>query len=257
MVKGLDRFRDHFSNFGEYYVLIGGTACDLAFSAVGLEFRATRDIDIVLMVERLDDVFGQALMDFVETGGYEHRQHAGDKDVLQFYRFTNPERDDFPSMLELFSRKPSLIRPLSDGYLTPIPFGEDMVSLSAILIDDDYYSMIQRGRTSVDGVSTLTPEALIPLKARAWLDLTIRKESGEEVDSKDIKKHKNDVFRLLTLLTEDMRVALPRSVRKELTRFLEAIESAPPDFKALGLTGLKFEDAADVLRQIYFDIELE
>jgi hypothetical protein len=84
MVKGLDKFRDHFSNFGVNYVLIGGTACDLAFSALGLEFRTTRDLDIVLMVELLDEAFGQVLMDFVEAGGYEHRQRAGDGDALQF-----------------------------------------------------------------------------------------------------------------------------------------------------------------------------
>ncbi len=29
MVKGLDLFRDHFRDFADRYVLIGGTACDL------------------------------------------------------------------------------------------------------------------------------------------------------------------------------------------------------------------------------------
>jgi len=29
MVKGLDLFRDHFRDFTDRYVLIGGTACDL------------------------------------------------------------------------------------------------------------------------------------------------------------------------------------------------------------------------------------
>ena len=35
---------------------------------------------------------------------------------------------------------------------------------------------------------------LIALKARAWLDLTEREKRGEKIDSKTIKKHKNDVF---------------------------------------------------------------
>lgn len=33
MVKGLHRFREHFKAFTDRYVLIGGTACDLAFTA--------------------------------------------------------------------------------------------------------------------------------------------------------------------------------------------------------------------------------
>jgi hypothetical protein len=41
---------------------------------------------------------------------------------------------------------------------------------------------------------------LIALKARAWLDLTERAERGEQIDSKTIKKHKNDVFRSIVIL---------------------------------------------------------
>ena len=41
---------------------------------------------------------------------------------------------------------------------------------------------------------------LIPFKAKAWMDLTDRKAAGEHVDSKNIKKHKNDVFRLTELI---------------------------------------------------------
>lgn len=31
MVKGLDTFRDYFSDFTDQYVLIGGAACDISF----------------------------------------------------------------------------------------------------------------------------------------------------------------------------------------------------------------------------------
>jgi hypothetical protein len=50
--------------------------------------------------------------------------------------------------------------------------------------------------------SALKPEALIPLKAAAWLDLTRRKTAGEIVDSKDIQKHRRDVFRLFAVLSQ-------------------------------------------------------
>lgn len=71
MVKGLDLFREHFSGFRDRYVLIGGTACDLAMTEAGLSFRATKDLDIVLCVEALDVEFAKAFWAFVAAGRYQ------------------------------------------------------------------------------------------------------------------------------------------------------------------------------------------
>ena len=60
MVKGLETFREHFANFTDCYLIIGGTACDLALTEAGLEFRATKDIDVVLCLETIDAEFGEA-----------------------------------------------------------------------------------------------------------------------------------------------------------------------------------------------------
>ncbi|RZB30108.1 MAG: hypothetical protein SRB1_02388 [Desulfobacteraceae bacterium Eth-SRB1] len=46
MVRGLDLFRDYFKDYTDKYILIGGTACDLAMESMGLNFRATKDLDI-------------------------------------------------------------------------------------------------------------------------------------------------------------------------------------------------------------------
>ncbi len=35
---------------------------------------------------------------------------------------------------------------------------------------------------------------------KAWLDLLHRKSEGEQINSRNIRKHKNDVFRLTELL---------------------------------------------------------
>lgn len=74
MVKGLDLFRGHFAELGDQYVLIGGTAATLAMAEAGLEFRATKDLDIVLHMEALTPAFGTAFWAFVEKGGYKIRQ---------------------------------------------------------------------------------------------------------------------------------------------------------------------------------------
>lgn len=60
MVKGLHIFRDKFRKYADQYALIGGTACDLAMTAAGLEFRATKDLDIVLCIEAVDAAFVDA-----------------------------------------------------------------------------------------------------------------------------------------------------------------------------------------------------
>lgn len=47
---------------------------------------------------------------------------------------------------------------------------EDTSSLSAILLNDDFYNFMLQGRAVVDGISVLRAEYLIPFKMFAWLD---------------------------------------------------------------------------------------
>ena len=54
------------------------------------------------------------------------------------------------------------------------------------------------------------------LKTKAWLDLTERKEAGEaNVDSTDIKKHKNDVYRLSQLLSKTPLEHVPNQIASD------------------------------------------
>ena len=50
MVKGIDSFKNWFQGYEEQYVIIGGTACDILMTNEELSFRATKDIDLVLIV---------------------------------------------------------------------------------------------------------------------------------------------------------------------------------------------------------------
>ena len=51
MVRGIERFKEFFSEYTGRYVIIGGTACDIILGNEGSEFRATKDLDIVLLLE--------------------------------------------------------------------------------------------------------------------------------------------------------------------------------------------------------------
>lgn len=62
MVIGLEKFKERFKQFWNQYVIIGGTACNLIMENEELPFRATKDIDIVLIVEVLTVEFGRQFL---------------------------------------------------------------------------------------------------------------------------------------------------------------------------------------------------
>ena len=126
-------------------------------------------------------------------------------------------------MVELFARAPDGLEPAEGSQLTPIPLEEAVSSLSAILLDDAYYEFIMTGRREVEGLPWVGEDRLIPLKAVAWLDLTARKEQGEQVDSRDIRKHLNDVLRLAQLFAPATRIPLAQRISEDMIRFLTAL----------------------------------
>lgn len=240
MVKGLDRFRQHFRGAEDAFVIIGGAACDAWFSARGAQFRLTRDLDIVLIVEAVDAAFVSKLWSFVKAGQYRKRERADGKPV--FYRFQQPAEPDYPSMLELFSRPPSQIVLDADETLTPIPAGEDVSSLSAIILDEDYYRLIMGRREIRDGLPMVGPACLIPLKMRAWLDLTRRVAEGERIDAEDIRKHRNDLFRLaLYLPAAPTNEPVAGVVREDMLRFVSTFDPTHPEWPAV-LASLRATD---------------
>lgn len=249
MVRGLERFRSAFAAHPDAFVLIGGTACHLAMAQVGSTFRTTHDFDIVLCLEQMDADFARTLWRFIAEGGYSAREkHGGGHHV---YRFHRPADDSYPAMLELFSRLPDELTVPPGSTLTPIPMGEDISSLSAILLDDAYYGLVQVGRRIHEGLPFLAPEYLVPLKARAWLDLTDRRTAGEAIDSADIRKHRNDCLRLVALIPGDRLVPLPPSVRSDMERFIAAVSTADIQPKALGLGSVQLADLTAAMRQLY------
>ncbi len=246
MVRGLELFRQHFAGHADQFVLIGGTAAALAMEEAGLEFRATKDLDIVLHIEALTPNFGEVFWGFIEAGGYAIRQ-ASDTGKPVLYRFQKPADARFPVMLELFCRAPEGIRLAAGSRLTPVPLDDAVASLSAILLDDTYYEFILAGRRQVDGLPWVGEDRLIPLKASAWLDLGERQARGEPVDSKNIRKHANDVLRLSQLLTPGVVIALAPRIAQDLRRFLDGISAdGSIDPKSLGFS----RSLADVVERV-------
>lgn len=251
MVKGLDVFRDHFKGFEDRYVLIGGAASSIVMEEAGTDFRTTKDLDIVLCIESLDSDFVQRFWNFIENGEYSSRQKSTGKKL--FYRFHSPQNQDFPYMLELFSRIPnSLETTAKDSQLTPIPVEEDVSSLSAILLASVYYDFIHQNIKVIENLPVIGPEILIPLKAKAWLDLIERKTLGGNIDSKDIRKHRNDVFRLFPLLPGNLSIIFPEEIKEDLKQFTDKVVSdSKINLKTLGIRTQSLNGVISRLKELY------
>ncbi len=128
-----------------------------------------------------------------------------------------PVEKVFTVLLQPFRpRVPDALSIGDDSYLTPFSMDEEVSSLSAILLVEDYYEFIHAGKQETDGLPVLGLTYLIPLKATAWLDLMKRREAGEAIDEKGIKTHKNDVSRLYQIIDPEQSISLPGSIEEDL-----------------------------------------
>ena len=230
MVRGLDKFSQHFVGLEDCFILIGGTACELWMGSQGLDFRATKDLDIVLVVEALKPEFFERFWTFIRAGDY--RSHEQSETRPNFYRFTNPQDQAYPVMIELLTH--NVLDLPADVHLTPIPVEDDVSSLSAILLDEAYYGYVVESRMNINEVPTIPAHCLIPLKARAYLDLSTRRQAGDTTaNERHIKKHRNDVFRLYQTLAPTDRYPLPGPLQTDLKQFLDQLPPDAPDWSAI------------------------
>lgn len=246
MVEGMMSFRKKFAGYEDCYTIIGGAACDILMSEAELSFRRTKDIDIILILEDKRAEFARIFWEYIKEGDYK----CGWKNSpeMHFYRFTEPKAG-YPVMIELFSKKPGYQLEITEGII-PVHIEEDISSLSAILLQKDFYDFMLRGKRTVQGVSVLTAEYLIPFKMYAWLDLKQRKAQGEHVNEKDYKKHKNDVFRLLQFVDPDESIQTEGLVKEKIHEFIAEIKYEKVRLEQLGMD-ITQEEAQGILEAIY------
>ena len=248
MVKGLDIWKEFFADYTSNYVLIGGAACYWYEDEYAQNPRATKDLDVILVAEVLSAEFGTKFWDFIKAGRYSSRQHHQDKH--EFYRFMKPEDGRFPEQIELFSRQLGYLLLPDDARLEPVYIEDGISSLSAILMDNAYYDFTIEHSSIFEGIHLANEEALICLKAKAYLDLCKRKNDGERIDSYKIEKHKKDVIRLAALIPIEKRFDLPEALHKDVADFCEAIKESLPnqDFmKSIGVSSMNANESLNWL----------
>lgn len=247
MVVGLDKFSAHFKDFKDSYIIIGGTACDIIIEEAGFTPRATDDIDIILIVEALTPEFVVQFWDFIKQGQYAIQQK--NQEERNCYRFAEPANPNFPKQLELFCKVPDVIDANEGAHLTPIPVEEGLSSLSAILLDEEYYAFTIKNSEQKGDVHFALPHTLICLKAFAFLNNIERKANGQDIQSGNIKKHKYDVFRMVMMLNENDVFETPKTIKANLQSFADVVKNDLPNPAIFEANGFGKQDMQEIFNR--------
>ena len=70
-------------------------------SQANFDFRATKDIDMILIIEDRYPEFGKVFWEYIKEAGY--KCGSRNSEDMHFYRFTDPKAG-YPVMIELFSK---------------------------------------------------------------------------------------------------------------------------------------------------------
>ena len=248
MVIGLSKFIEYFKDYSNNYIIIGGTACDIIVENAGFVPRATDDIDIVLIVEALEQAFVKKFWEFIIDGKYNTQQK--DPEKRNRYRFCGPQIPEFPKQIELFSKSPDIIDLNHGAYLTPIPVEDGLSSLSAVLLNDDYYKFTLEHSVFNGEIHFANIEALICLKAFAYLNNKRLKEAGKKIRTRDVVKHKHDVFRMAFLLKSDYVIVLSETIKRDMLAFIDDVKDNLPDPAIFKDNGFGKQDMETILKQL-------
>lgn len=225
-MEGLEIFKEAFEAYSDNYVIIGGTACDITMQGTVVRPRATHDIDMIVIVENMTPSFAKRFWEFVKEAGYrpeKRKQIEGEPAKYELYRFVDG-KTGYPEMIELLSRHPDILGEPSNLVIEPLPIDGDVSSLSAIIMDDDFYHFTIKHSKLTDGVRHADSAALVCLKTRAYLNLLQDKAEGKHVNSKDIKKHRSDVLKNVVIITDES-ISAPMAIADCVKDFVSSIRA--------------------------------
>lgn len=244
--RGLKHFSDFFKDFESEYVIIGGSAAAAYLEDEGLAFRATRDIDIVLFTNN-SKTLNAKISDYLALGEYRSHEKTDEKPV--YYRFSKPEDEAYPEIIEIFARNDNMIELKEGQYTLPIQ-NDAQAHLSAILLDDEYFELIKNNVIkSAEGFSIINATVNVCLKARAYRELLERND-----EAKKIAKHKKDILRLSQALDAMNPLPLVGPPRKDLEKILNAIaEMTGREIKQVIGTAFSKSQILDLLQKCFLE----
>lgn len=249
---GFDHFCNYMTGLEDQFVIIGGSAASVLMEENELEFRPTKDIDLVILTNSSGDL-NSRIASYVKAGEYSVREAT--EGLPRYYRFSNPVGVAYPKILEVFARNESEIVLGAGQYIIPIA-NESSIKLSAILLDDEYFELVkaniyktEQNTPLINGIGNIC------LKARAHRELIERKKADDaSVDAKDIKKHRNDILKVALTLVGDERPSIGPKVKADLGIALAEINQITADqFKGImkDYPGVELSSLVNVLKIVF------
>ena len=139
----------------------------------------------------------------------------------------------------------------TDTGIIPIHIEDDISSLSAILLDENYYDLMMEGRIVVNGIPVLDSAYLIVFKMYAFMNLESEKKKGNFVKERDYKKHKYDVFRLLQIIDRNKKIFLVPEIKKMVNSFCDFMSQEEIPYNNLGILAGDKENDLALIKQIF------
>lgn len=242
---GLSHFQEFCKDLDDNYVVVGGFATimllDKQLKGHG---KATYDIDLVLLTNNSLEM-SKRIKKYIKEGDYKIQ--IGEKDQYRYYRFIEPKKDNFAKEIELFASNKNDLKLEDSQRIIPIDPDEGLYSLSAIMLDQEYFEMIKENVDKTGVAPCTNVQATIILKMSAFYDL---KNRGED----KWKKHRRDIFKLALLLTGEEKLKLKGRMLKDFNSFILHIENDlnAKDIKNFsdGLSIIK-EDVIKILKEVF------
>ena len=218
-IAGLRHFEAYFEEYKDQYVIVGGFATLMLLEReLPNHGKATHDIDLVLLTSPSREMANR-LKSYIREGGYTIQK--GQQERYRYYRFIDPKAEGYAKEIELFTSEVYGIE-LDEGQrIVPIDPEEGLYSLSAIILDLEYFDMIKHNIEEIEGVPYSNTLATMLLKMSAVYDLYHR---GDE----KWKKHRRDILKLALLLTGEERIELTGRMIEDLSFFKEHVEGLEP-----------------------------
>ncbi|NEW61549.1 hypothetical protein GSY74_09665 [Sulfurovum sp. bin170] len=244
MIQGIASFTAYFEDFRDDYIVIGGLATAMNMHDLGFTFRATKDIDLVI-ISKDNEAFLKKLLNYIEEAGYKTRQRTVNESRHNLFRFLGSDDREFPEQIELFAIHAEDSVMVTNQHIIPIQTPAYYSYLSAILLDRDYFALLVQHSSEIEGLHIASPEVLIPLKIHAYLNLSKEK-------SQDAKKHLKDIIKLSSLLDGETVVFLEGKPRVDMLEFMPILKEMEEDrivqlLESIGVTNLSKEDILEVV----------
>jgi len=226
IVEGIDTFVETFSPFKDFFVIIGGAACRAILSEGRFLPRKTKDIDMVLVLDRLDADFVKTFWTFIKAGEYKCALRKDDEGKIKYVRYSfNSEQDGYPAQIELLSHPTSELGSPEEYHIEVIKPDDDSSCLSAIILEPDYYNYLISHTETKGGLRFASVDSLICLKVLAYLNLREEKKKGGHVNDDDLKKHRRDVIMAIANLQVGDEFIVSETIKAAIQKFIEDINT--------------------------------